>query len=351
MSYHSDNGRGMRSLIDPARAGLRSWRFWLGLGISAVSLVLVFRGVDAQELTSALRAAEYAWLLPAIGLLAGSLAIRAFRWRVLFFPQTGLRLATLFHVLNTSYLINNVLPARAGDVIRAGLISTREPVSASRALATVVVERVLDGLTLALMLAFLLPLFPVPDQVARIGQVAGTSMAAAGVGLMILSTQRARSVRWAHAILDRIPRIDKLQWSERIGSLIDGLGALRSPAALGRAAIWSVIVWMLSGVAYYFVLRAFDLQLSITAGIFVLVVTTLVLIVPATPGYVGVFDYAAVLALSVFGVERSLAVSCAIVLHAASYVTFSAMGLISLIRESLSLSTVISDQSPIISDQ
>ncbi len=342
----------MISAVEQARAGLRSWQFWLGLGISIACLVLVFRGVDFQELASALRAADYVWLVPAVALLVASLAARAVRWRGLFFPQTGLKLATLFDVLNISYLINNIIPARVGDLARAGLISTREPVSASRALATVVVERVLDGLTLVVMLGLLLPLFPVPAWIGRLGQVAGVSMAAAGVGLMVLSTQRARSVRWSHAVLQRIPRVDGVRWAERVGNLVDGLGALRSPAALGQAGAWSVVVWLLSGAAYYFVLRAFDLGLSISAGLFVLVVTTLVLIVPATPGYVGVFDYTAVLALSVFGVERSLALSCAIVLHAVSYATFSVMGLISLVRESLSLSAVIrGGEPPVIGEQ
>jgi len=352
LSYQSGNGQGeVQSLVDRAVAGLQSWQFWLGLGISLVCLVLVSRGVDFQELTAALRAAEYVWLVPAAGLFVASLVVRAVRWQGLFFPQTGLNFATLFHVLNISYLINNIIPARAGDLIRAGLISTREPVSASRALATVVVERVLDGLTLVVMLALLLPLFPVPAWVARIGQVAGVSMAAAGIGLMVLSTQRARTVRWSHAVLGRVPHLDGLRWAERVGGLVDGLGALRSPTALGQAGAWSVVVWLLSGAAYYFVLRAFDLNLPVTAGMFVLAVTALVSIVPATPGYIGVFDYTAVLALSVFGVERSLALSCAIVLHAVSYVTFSGMGLISLVRESLSFSAVISEQSPVIGEQ
>lgn len=341
----------MRALIDQGLAGLRRWRFWLGFGISAVCLALVFRGVDFQELASALRAAEYVRLVPAIVLLAGSLVVRTLRWRGLFFPQTGLRFRTLFHVLNIGYLANNILPARVGDLVRAGLVSTREPVSASRALATVVVERVLDGLTLVLILVFLLPLFPVPDWVARIGQAAGVVMGSAGLGLVVLSTQRARSVRWAHAILSRIPRINGMRWAEQVGGLVDGLGALRSPAALGQAGLWSVMVWVLSGLAYYFVLQAFDLGLSVAAGMFVLAVTTLIQIVPSTPGYVGVFDYTAVLALSLFGVERSLALSCVVVLHGVSYVTFNAMGLFSLVRESLPLGAVIGGQPAVSSEQ
>lgn len=334
----------MRSAVVQARAGLRSWRFWLGLGISVVCLILVFRGVDLQALVSALRGAEYIWLGPAIGLLAGSLAVRAVRWRILFFPQTGLRFVALFRVLNISYLANNVLPARAGEFIRAGLISTREPVSASRALATVVVERVLDGLTLMLVLVLLLPLFPVPNWVVSVGRGAGIFMIAAGVGLALLSTQRGRSVRWVRALLARYPRIDGERWAERVGGLVDGLGVLHSPAALVQAGLWSAIVWLSSGVAYYFVLQAFDLHLPLTVGLFVLAVTTLVQIVPATPGYVGVFDLTAVETLSIFGVERSVAVSCVIVLHAASYVTFSVMGLISLVQESLSLPAVVEQE-------
>lgn len=325
----------MESAINQGRAGLRSRRFWLGLGISVVSLILVFRGVNVQALTSALRTADYVWLLPAIALLAASLALRAVRWRGLFFPQTGLNLTTLFHVLNISYLANNILPARAGELIRAGLISKRESVSASRALATVVVERVLDGLTLLVILVLLLPVFPVPEWVARTGQMAGMAVGAAGLGLLVLSTQRSRSVRWSNTVLEHVPRIDGARWAERIGDLVDGLSAVRSPGALVKAGAWSVVVWALSGVAYYCVLEAFNLRLSMMAGFFLLAVTTLVQIVPATPGYVGVFDLVAVEALSIFGVERSLALSCVIVLHAVSYATFSSMGFISLVRESL----------------
>lgn len=341
----------MQPLVSRATAGLRNWRFWLGLGISVVSIVLVSQGVNLQELTSALRDIGLVWLLPAAFSLIGALAVRAVRWRILFLPQQGLRFTTLFHVINISFLVNNIVPARAGDLLRAGLISNREPVNTSRALATVVVERVLDGITVVLILTVVLPLFPVPDGVVRIGRVAGLAFVAVGVGLVILSTQRARSVRWANTILRRVPRVDEGRWSEGVGGLVDGLQMLRSPAAVGQAAVWSALVWLLSGVAYYFVLQAFDLQLSVAAAMFVLAVTTLVLVVPSTPGYIGVFDYAAVLALSIFGVERSLALSCAVVLHAVSFITFSVMGLISLLRESLSLSTVLGRESPAISEQ
>lgn len=321
-----------------ASAALRSWQFWVGVVVSLASLVLAFRGVDLGGVTAALGHADYIWLAPSAALLILGLGLRAVRWRILFYPLTGLRFVPLLNVINISFLANNILPARAGDVLRAALISTRAPVSASAALATVVVERVLDGLTVVFILIVLLPFFPVPSEVTRVGQIGGFILVALIVGLLVLSTQRARAVGWAEVVLRRLPYVSADLWSDRVGRLIDGLQVLRSPAAMAQAAIWSAAVWLLSGVAYYFVFRAFHLHLSMLAGTFVLAVTTLVLILPATPGYVGVFDYAAVLALAVFGVERNLALSTAVVLHAVTYVTFSVVGLISLVSESVSLS-------------
>jgi uncharacterized protein (TIRG00374 family) len=321
---------------------VRSWQFWVGVGVSIASLILAFRGVDIRGVANALQQAEYIWLVPSVALIVVSLGVRAVRWRILFHPVAGLRLAPLFNVINISFLVNNILPARAGDVLRAALISAREPVSASLALATVVVERILDGLTVILILIVLLPFFPVPEEVVRVGQVAGLILAGATVVLMVLATQRQRAVAWVEILLERLPYLSAKHWSDRVGRLIDGLQVLRSPGAMAQAVVWSAAIWLLSGVAYYFVFRAFQLQLSMLAGTFVLAVTTLVLILPATPGYVGVFDYAAVLALAVFGVDRNLALSTALVLHAVTYVTFSVMGLVSLLPESLSLSGLIS---------
>lgn len=321
-----------------ATAALRSWQFWVGVVVSLASLILAFRGVDIQGVADALRQADYIWLAPSVALIIVSLGVRAVRWRILFYPVSDLRLVPLLNVINISFLANNILPARAGDVLRAALISTLEPVSASVALATVVVERVLDGLTVILILIVLLPFFPVPDQVAQVGRVAGFVLVALIVSLLVLSTQRTRAVGWADFLLRRLPYVSADRWSDRVGRLIDGLQVLRSPGGMAQAAIWSGAIWLLSGAAYYFVFRAFHLQLSMLAGTFVLAATTLVLILPATPGYIGVFDYAAVLALAIFGVERNLALSTAVVLHAVTYVTFSVTGLISLVSESVSLS-------------
>jgi len=272
------------------------------------------------------------WLLPTAALLILGLWLRAVRWRVLFFPMQGLSLSRLFDAVNIGYLASNLLPARAGDLIRAGLVSSTEPVSASQALATVVVERVLDVFTVVFLLTLLLPILPIPTEIIRAGQVAGLSATAIALGLLVLSTQRARGVRWTWVLFSHIPRIDGERWAERVGGLIDGLAVLRLPWALGQAAVWSLLLWLTTAGAFYLVMQAFRLSLPPTAAVFVLCATALGVILPATPGYLGVFDYVVVLALALFGVERSLALSYALVLHGATYIVTSGAGVVSLVR-------------------
>ena len=324
----------IQTFLTRSLAEARSRRFVLGVVVSGICLYLVFRGVAIAELAYALRSAGYVWLLPTAVLLILGLWLRAVRWRVLFVPVRELSLSRLFDAVNIGYLASNLLPARAGDLIRAGLISTTEPVSASRALATVLIERVLDVLTVVLLLTLLLPVLPIPPELVRAGQAAGFGAIGVAAALILLSTQRARGVRWTAALLERVPRIDAERWAERVGGLIDGLAVLRSPWALGQAVLWSLLLWLTTAGAFYLVMQAFHLGLPPTAAVFVLCATALGVILPATPGYLGVFDYVVVLALALFNVERSLALSYALVLHGVMYVVVSGVGVVSLMRYS-----------------
>ena len=125
---------------------MKKARFWIGILISIVALAFAFRQVDFGEVWAALAGVNY-WLL-ALSLvpLALFLLLRAFRWRLLFYPQQGLRLCNLFAVINIGYLLSNIFPARLGDVARAYLIGDTEEVSRASAFSTVVAERVLDAL-------------------------------------------------------------------------------------------------------------------------------------------------------------------------------------------------------------
>jgi uncharacterized protein (TIRG00374 family) len=312
-------------------------RFWIGITISVLCLVLAFKDIQPGNIVEALSRANYIWLLPAFGLtLLGQLG-RAARWGILFYPRRDLRLGRLFSILSIGYLISNILPARLGDFARAYLISDAEQIPVARSLSTIVVERAFDVLAVVVLLVALLPFVPLPDWIARSGFVLGVAFVALLLGLLGLSWQQDRSLRWLQRVLARLPMLDAGRWMKRAESLIDGFGLLRARRPLFEVTGWSLAIWLTAAITYFVLMHAFALPLPFAAAVLVLCALGLSAIVPSSPGYIGVFHAVTVLALSLFGIEKSLALSYAIVLHALNYVTLVGLGAFYALHESVSI--------------
>ena len=187
---------------------MKKARFWIGIGISIIALVFAFRKIDFAEVWVALAGANY-WLLALSVLpLLLFLLLRAFRWRLLFYPRQGLQIRNLFAVINIGYLLSNIFPARLGDVARAYLIGDTEQVSRAAAFSTIVAERVLDALcaVAGFFLVFLAAgvvapsSAPLPAWMVRSGLVIG-ALALIAVALFIVLVRRRE---WTLRLLDHI---------------------------------------------------------------------------------------------------------------------------------------------------
>src|SRR5690242_1391340 len=128
-------------------------KFWLGLIVSLVFLYLAFQGQDFGKIGQALGEANYWWLLPALGAYFLGVYVRAIRWHYLLGPLKKVSVKRLFPVVVIGYMANDVLPVRMGEVVRAYVLGKRENVSKTGTLATIVVERIMDGITMLLFLA------------------------------------------------------------------------------------------------------------------------------------------------------------------------------------------------------
>jgi hypothetical protein len=299
---------------------LKNPLFWAGLLISLGALFLAFRGLHWAEVGSALRDANYLLLLPAAVVMFFSLYFRAIRWGVLFHPRTDLRVGALMGTMNVGYSVNNILPLRVGELVRAYLIGDGERVSTAHALSTIVVERVLDVLTVVLMLVLLLPFVDMPAWAATPALVAGVGFLVLAVLLATLSLAR----QWALAIVDwcarRFPARYQGRLHEAAESVMEGFGVLSKPAVLARGVGWSFASWFASALMMFIVQQAFDLGLGFGAAPFVLATTSLAMLVPASPGYIGTFELVAIKGLeNVFDVSRSAAASYALAQHAFLY--------------------------------
>ena len=315
---------------------LKSARFWIGIVISVVCLYFAFQGIQFDKLLDALRGIDWWWMVVATIFFFISYAGRVFRWQLLFHPQKP-RWDKTFYALNIGYFLSNLLPARLGDIIRAYLIGDIENVGKARALSTVVVERLFDGLAVVLLLAVTALFVPNIPLEARQGAI---GVAAAGIGgvafLLVLSFQKERGMNLLRRLTAPIPFLRSPSLWGAFESLIDGFAILRSPREIIGVAAWSVFVWITGGVIYWVVMRAMNLDWSVSAAFLVMLVTSLVVVVPSSPGYIGVFHYAAQLTLtSVFGADKSAALSYAVVVHAFSYILLIILGIYSMWHEGL----------------
>jgi glycosyltransferase 2 family protein len=322
---------------------MRYLRLLVGFALSAVALILAFRNVEFSDVGTALRSASYGWIVPAVALITLSLAVRAYRWRLLFYPQTDLRFGNVFGALNAGYFVNTILPARLGEVVRAVMIGRLEGVRTAHALSTVVVERVLDLLTTIVILGLLIPFVSLPEESVT-PLIVATGLAVAALALMIVAgANAALTHRLARIITARLPA----RWAERLhhllDSVLDGFKVLSNMGVAVRLILLSAVIWVIIAAAMECMLLAFHLDLPVTAPLFVLALIQLSFIIPSTPGHVGVFQFAAVEALRIgFAVDPNAALSFALVTNVVSFAPPALLGLWFIWRSGASLGRLVS---------
>ena len=242
------------------------------------------------------------------------------------------------------YMANNVLPLRAGEVVRIYVLGRklREATGMTGAqsywlvTATLVVERVLDSLAVVLILAVLVLTIPVPRFVEW---AAGVLFAIDVIGVSALVAVAAAPQtcrRILLRLLGRWPAAARIVVSV-FDSGLRGLDGIRTLAHLPRLALWTAIVWLMPATAAWAMLRAVHLDLPFGAAWTVIAFVGVGISVPSAPGYVGVFPAAATAALEVFGVARSAALAYALLYHASTVVPLTVVGWIYLLREHVSL--------------
>jgi uncharacterized protein (TIRG00374 family) len=320
---------------------MKQWRFWLGILISLVCLALVLWRIDYREVVEALGQANYLWLVPAVVPFAGTIASKVLRWQLLFpGDHSRIRRTKLLSALMISYALNTILPARLGELARVYVIGESENLSKSLALSTVVVEKVLDVLTLLLFLVLLLPFVALPTWIQQSVMLLAPVFVVLFLLILALAYQRKRTLALAHSILDRVPRLSAERLLSSVDSALSGfdvLGSVRTNLVLWG---WSIAVWVTSGLFMLLVMFAFHLDAPPAAAFLLLCVTSLGMTVPSSPGYIGVYHWLVVSTLQIFGVDRALALSFAFALHALTFVPLTLIGIYCMMRENYSLQRI-----------
>jgi uncharacterized protein (TIRG00374 family) len=272
-----------------------------------------------------------------------AIAARADRWRWLLGGRDRVSYARSFRAVSIGYLLTNVLPFRLGELVRPVVIARGGKVAALQAFSSIAVEHVRDILIILAMLAVVLPDLPLPPVVAQGARLSAIVFGGAALVMILMVIWHRPAERVARWLLDRIPFMDTATWLRRFNSAMDGLSVLRQPRLFFFSALWSLVAWLISAVSFYFAMYAFIPQPSVTAALFVTITSTLVLIVPSTPGYIGVIELAIRDSLLLFGVGPEVGLAYAISFHFMEVVVMNVAGVIGLIREGMTWSMAVSE--------
>jgi len=328
---------------------MKKWQFWLGVLFSILFIWLALRGLRLDQFWEAVRQANYIWLLPGVSVYFVGVWVRAWRWHYLLGPIKKIPTKTMFPITTIGYMGNNIYPARAGEVLRAVILKRKEMVPVSASLATIIVERIFDGVV---MLAFVFVNLPelaklkgTSGFVGNIQQVAiigmGVFLGALAVFLLAAMFPHVTARVGLWGIEHFTPKRLHTKITSVMNKFLDGLASLRSPFNVLMVFFSSVIIWLLETGKYWFVMHAFPFEVSFFVLMLMNGIVNLATTIPSAPGYIGTFDAPGIAVLVAYSVDQATAAGYTLVLHVALWLPITLLGAFYLAREGIKWSETL----------
>jgi uncharacterized protein (TIRG00374 family) len=303
----------------------------LGGAISIVLLWLALRDVAWPEVAATLLATDWLLLVVAVVSVLATTIAKAIRWQLLLLwtPKRP-SVASLFEAIVIGQTLNAALPARVGEFARAYLVGEKGRIDKAIVLGGIMVEKALDSLMLLLLLAMVLPVVPLPEWLGRNGLVLSMILLLACVTALLVAA--GWGAPWLVRLFKWFPAADRLGLPNRMQAWIDAFKSVTSGRAVLPLLAWSAGIWLLAGFTNYVTFVAVGMEGSVLAAALLLIALQLGLSVPSAPGRIGVFQYVCILALGVFQIDSSRALSYSIVLHLVVFTPMVLPGIVYMAR-------------------
>lgn len=302
-----------------------------GAALAAVLLYYSLRGIDWREVGRIVAAAEPGGLILAAFLGTLALGLRACRWRLLLNAEGAVSLPTVFWATAAGYFGNNFLPARAGELVRTYMISARSGLDGPYVLATALSERAADAVALVLIGALVLVTLPDPP-----GWLAG---AARPLAILALTAVLGIAVlpllgSFGRTVLERLPLPQALRGRlvAAMEQALRGMRAFHDAGRLSGFVALTAIIWCLDALGCVIAANALGLKMPLAAALLLLASLGLGSALPSTPGYVGIYQFAAVTVLAPFGFSHARAIAYILVAQALTYVVIGFWGSLGIVR-------------------
>ena len=298
--------------------------------ISIAFVALALRGLRLSEVWENLQGANYWWIIPGILIYFFGVWARTWRWHYMLLPFKRISLRRLFPIVCIGYAGNNIYPARAGEVIRSYVLKQTDDIPMSTSLATVFVERLFDGLVMLIFVFLAIPFTTtIPKKYSSFVIALSLLFVAALILFLIIAARPEMARRFYDIFANRLlPQRFRPKMGDMVDRFLSGLSSLRSGRGVLMIFVTSIVVWLAETMKYWFIMHAFDFNVSFLVLMLMNGIVNLFTTLPAAPGYIGTFDAPGIEILDVVGgVPRATAAAYTVVLHAALWLPITLLGI------------------------
>ncbi|MCD6337542.1 MAG: flippase-like domain-containing protein [Candidatus Marinimicrobia bacterium] len=313
---------------------MKRWHFWVGLLISVIFLFIALRGLQITDVWEGIKTANFIWLIPAIAIYFIAVWVRAFRWYLFLRPIKEVPIYEVFPIVTIGYMGNNIYPARAGEILRAIVLKHKFNIPVSGSLATIIIERIIDGV---IMLGFIIlnlsNITTLPGAIEFTKTIHTVTLWGSIIFISALFIFLLAAIfpgKTQNILFLMIGKTIPKNWRGNAQSIsqkfIEGLRSLSSPMNVIKIFLVSIIIWLLETGFYWFTMRAFPFKVSFSTLMLMNGVLNLFTVIPSTPGYIGTFDAPGIAMLTAFGINSEISASYILLLHAALWLPVTFVG-------------------------
>ncbi len=326
-------------------------RVWLkavaGYLLAFACLAWALRKFELHQLLKHLSEMNPSLVVAGVLCSAVSYVFQGARWQLLLSPLSPVRIRDTTEAIYAGLFVNEVVPLRLGEVVRAVLISRRTSLKYSSILASILVERMWDGLWLAAGVSLLVHLTPLPRRLIEAADTFTVLILVALIlfGLVVFGSRAHWSKYFASGDLNRSPSLFK-RLAQSVITFVRQTSSELNVISRARSAILAGIVSLgflfLEALSFWLIILAYGLRLSLLESLAVFLIMHLGTVVPAAPANVGTYQFFTVLGLTIFGVDRATAAGFSLVVFGLLTIPIGIIGFWAFGRTGMTLSEVVS---------
>jgi glycosyltransferase 2 family protein len=312
----------------------------LGLLIGALLVYLSVRGIRFDDVVGGFKTIKYGYIVPPLIIFFLMQVLRAWRWGIILSPLAKVDRLSLFSVTSVGFLAIVSIPARIGELARPYLITKKSHIKMTAALGTIFVERIFDSLACLCIFVFTLFSMPLPSWLIRASLVFFLIIILIITAMILLIVKREVSIKVLSTFFNRLPDKYAVKVNHLINHFIDGFAVITDGKRFFSVMLLSAAIWLINGVAIYFIFMAFSFSLPIVAAFVLMIIIMVGIAIPTAPGFIGNWHYFCILGLALFGIPKSDAFAFAVIYHFLSIGIVVFLGLIFLPFNKFSLANL-----------